>query len=262
MTKKAHTTSHLSFGRGPDYPTFTRIGTVSIPQKALIRRAVDIVPLPHTTNPTAAQTLDLVWQRKQRYNQLPLHQPDEPTHVSVDPRARIGSARSRLVMLSCAVGNDQTTWCSNGTQKNKTSERTIVTLEKGKLSVYARVISEPSWEPCLEGKSLVGLPIRPVHTQWYFGDLKGFRAIDKPAGIVTGRVPVPRSSDGGRSRARITVRKPPQCQRAFARGLGKHRRRCNTKERLSHIKIGCTRNPQSESVPVGGRCGPHVQGHK
>ena len=39
-TQKAHTTAKNSLSRWPDYPTFTQVDTVSIPQKAQIRRAV------------------------------------------------------------------------------------------------------------------------------------------------------------------------------------------------------------------------------
>ena len=42
----------------------------------------------------------------------------------------------------------------------------------------------------LIGGSLVAPPIDPVHIQRYFGDLKGFGAVDELVMIVTGGVPV------------------------------------------------------------------------
>ena len=52
--------------------------------------------------------------------------------------------------------------------------------KQGVLGDVARVI----------GGFLVVPPIDPVHIQRYFGDLKGFGAVDELVMIVTGGVPV------------------------------------------------------------------------
>ena len=46
------------------------------------------------------------------------------------------------------------------------------------------------------GGSLVAPPIDPVHIQRYFGDLKGFGAVDDLVMIVTGGVPVHAAATG------------------------------------------------------------------
>ena len=106
-----------------------------------------------------------------------------------------------------AVGNDQTAWCSNGTQKKENPERSIWTPEKeknccirsptfalvtvirdkrGVVGDVARAI----------GGSMVAPPVDPVHIQRYFGDLKGFGAVDELVRIVTGGVLVDAAATG------------------------------------------------------------------
>ena len=92
-TPKAHTTAQNGMSRESHCPTFIRIDTLSIAQKAQISRAVR-PPIRYTEILTAAQTSQhLAWQREQGYDQPPLQQSDEPTLVSVDVRESIGSAR-------------------------------------------------------------------------------------------------------------------------------------------------------------------------
>ena len=69
--------------------------------------------------------------------------------------------------------------------------------ERGLVGDVARAI----------GGSLVAPPIDPVHIRRYFGDVKGFGAVDDLARIVTGGVPVHAAATGADlERAFLTVR--------------------------------------------------------
>ena len=70
------------------------------------------------------------------------------------------------------------------------------------------------------GGSLVAPPVEAAQIQRYFGDLKGFGAIDELITVVTGGVPVKAAPRGGAG-PRPTVRQPPQCCRAFTSDLRK-----------------------------------------
>ena len=117
-TRKAHTTAHNSLSRGLDNPTFFRIDTVSILQKARIRRAVQPFSIRKppqqyrrhtkfgrenkgtTSHPCSSQ----MYRRSFR-----------PTRGRVSVRHVLG-----FVMGSRAVENDETVRYNNGTQKTKT----------------------------------------------------------------------------------------------------------------------------------------------
>ena len=188
-------------------------------------------PIQYTELPAEAQTSHLVWQREKVNDQRPSQQSDEPTLVSSDARDSIGSARSRLPNGGSGSGKRSDSmvqqWHAEKENlgKNNLDARERVELlymlanictsvirdRRGVVGDVARAI----------GKSMVAPPIDPLHVRRYFGDSKGFRAVDELVRIVTRRGTCTRSSDGRRCRACITARKPPQCQRAFASGLKK-----------------------------------------
>ena len=106
-----------------------------------------------------------------------------------------------------AVGNDHTAWYNNGTHNRTNSKITFWTPEKEKnfcirSPTFALVTMIRDKRGVVGdvaraiGGSLVAPPIDPAHILRYFGDLKGFGAVDEKVRIVTGGVPVHAAATG------------------------------------------------------------------
>ena len=118
---------------------------------------------------------------------------------------------------------------------------TVMRDKRGVVGDVARAI----------GGYVVAPPIDPVYIRRYFGDEK-VRGSGRASQDSHRRGSCTRSSDGRRSRACNTVRKPPQCQRAFSRGLEKNQRRGKTTEMLVIQKSSAHEIPNLRVSPLVG----------
>ena len=114
------------------------------------------------------------------------------------------------------------------------------------------------------GGSLVAPPIDPVHIRRYFGDLKGFGAMEELVRIVTGGVPVHAAATSAESdlEGALQYGNHPRVNEHVPAVVGRNGGEVRRHKCLVMKKSSCSRNPQSKRVPVGGRTHPQDQDHK
>ena len=90
---------------------------------------------------------------------------------------------------------------------------------------------------------MVAPPIDPAHIQRYFGDLKGFGAVDELVMIVTGGMPVNAVASGADLRRALQCGNHSSVTEHLPAIWKKNRGRRQAPKMLSDTEISCARNP-------------------